>query len=130
MAEKVKVLEVTVPEAIGAGAPVLRALADAKINIVAFCGFTMGPEATLTFVVEPGKEAAAKTALKKPAGKVTAYDAVLVAAGNKPGAMAGLTEKLAAAKVNIKWAYATTAGKNAAIVFVVDSAAKAVKAFK
>jgi len=128
MAVKVKVIQVCFPGAVGAGAPILRALAEAKINILAFCGYTMGAEATLTFVVGPGKEAAAKELLKKIGCKVETYDAVWIEVGNKPGTLAKITEKLAAGKVNINWAYATASGKKSAIVLIVSSAAKALKA--
>jgi hypothetical protein len=128
MAEKVKVMQVTVPDTIGAGAKVLSALAEAKVNMVAFCGYTMGKDATMTFIVEPGKEAAAKAAMKAIKCKTTAIDAVVVALANKAGALAIVLEKLAAAKVNLDYAYATTAGRNAAAVLTVSSVAKALKA--
>ncbi len=128
MATKVKVINVCFPDGIGAGAPMIRALADAKINLAAFCGYSMGPEATLTFVVEPGKEADAKKALKKPGHDVKTFDGICVELSNKPGALAAVTEKLAAANVNVNYAYATVAGKKAAVVLMVSSPAMALKA--
>ena len=56
--------------------------------------------------------------------------AFVVRLRNKPGALARVAGRLAKEKVNIKSAYATTAGRGAAVVFTVGSVKKARKVLR
>jgi hypothetical protein len=130
MAAKAKEIIVSFDEVIGGGAKVFRLLADAKINIVAVCGYAMEGCATIDFLTGRGQEAKAKAVLKKAGYDVETADVITVTLNDKPGALAAVAEKLAAAKVNIEYAYATVKGAKALAVFNVSSPAKALKALK
>jgi hypothetical protein len=76
-------------------------------------------------VSNPGK---AKRALNRAKYRPREEHAFVVRLRNEPGALARVAEKLAKARINIKSAYATTAGRGGAtVVFTVGSAAKARK---
>jgi len=123
-----KQISVKVENKIGAGAELIRLLADAEVNVIAFIGWTADPAyGILQFIT--GDYAKAKKAMKKARFETTATDVVWAEIPNRPGALADAAEKLAAAHVNIEYAYATTGGrKDALAVFRVDKPAKALKA--
>ncbi len=123
---KAKEFIVNLKDTPGAGAAVFRALADAKVNLVSMCGYGDGKGAQLLFV--SGDYVKAKDALKKAKIKSKAKDVLLVDLNNKAGAVAEVTEKLAAKNINLEYAYATTSGRNAMAVFRVAGPAKALKA--
>jgi hypothetical protein len=107
----------------GVLASVSRALADARVNIVALSAAEAAGRGKIRMIVNnPG---AAKRALKKAKYRVSDEQAFTVRVGNKPGALARVVQKLAKARVNIKSAYATTAGRRATVVITVGNAAKA-----
>jgi len=128
MAKVQKAKEISVPmkNEAGAGAAIFKVLADAKVNLISICGYGEKKKAVMMFVCDD--YAAAKKALKKAKFKSTAVDVLLVDLSNKPGAMAMVTEKLAAKNISIDYTYATTSGKNAMAVFRVPGPAKAIKA--
>jgi len=130
MAIKAKELMVTVPDTVSTGAKILRSIANAKINMLAFCGYSMEGKAFLTMVVGKGKEAEAKKVLKKAGYSVITNDVLLVEIGHKTGALAVVTEKLAAANINIPYAYASAIGKRSLVVLGVANTGKALKALK
>lgn len=108
----------------GVLATLARTLADAGVNITAICaGDAAGRGKIRVLVNNPGK---AKRALRRAKYRASEEPAFVVRLPNKPGALARVTAKLARARVNIKSAYATTAGRRSAVaVFTVGSAAKA-----
>jgi hypothetical protein len=107
----------------GVLASVSRALADARVNIVALSAAEAAGRGKIRMIVNnPG---AAKRALKKAKYRVSDEPAFAVRVGNKPGGLARVVQKLAKARINIKSAYATTAGRRATVVITVSNAAKA-----
>jgi hypothetical protein len=116
-------LILTLPSKPGVLASVSRALADARVNIVALSAAEAAGRGKIRMIVNnPG---AAKRALKKAKYRVSDEQAFTVRVGNKPGALSRVVQKLAKARVNIKSAYATTAGRRATVVITVGNVAKA-----
>jgi len=113
MAYRIKEFNVTVQDATGAGASVFGILATAKINLKAVCGWTSDKDgnAVLQFLVDTGQEDVAAAALRRAKFTFKTADVVAVEVKNKIGAMAEITAKLAAANVNIDYAYAAAATK-------------------
>ena len=100
-----------------------RALADAGVNITALSAGDRSSSGKLRIVVnDPGR---AKRALKAAKLRANEEPAFVVRLRNKPGTVARVAEKLARARINIKSAYATTAGRSGAVVLTVSSPAKA-----
>ena len=109
----------------GVLAQLARTLADAGVNIVSLSASAVSGRGKIRLIVNnPGK---AKRALRRATYRVSEEPAFVVRLRNKPGTLARVAGKLAKARVNIKSAYATTAGRGAAVVFTVGSAAKARK---
>jgi predicted amino acid-binding ACT domain protein len=134
MAETIRRVEyyyVVVPDKPGAGASVLSALREGGVNLLAYLGVPAGrgrsqidlvPEDPATF-----KQAARKAGLKLSRAK----RAFLLEGDDRIGAVAALTQRLAAAKVNVTAACATAAGggRYGLILWVPPASyAKAVKA--
>jgi hypothetical protein len=107
----------------GVLAKVTRTLADAGVNIIGLhTSDTAGRGKLRMLVSDPAR---AKEALATAKYRVSEEPAILLTLDNRPGALAGVTEKLAQAKINIKCAYATTEGGRATAVLVVSNADKA-----
>jgi hypothetical protein len=107
----------------GVLAKIARALADAGVNITGFCAGDAAGRGPLRILVNnPGK---ARRALRKLGYRAAEEPAFVVRMRNKPGTLARVTEKVAKARINIKSAYATTAGGAASVVMTVGSPAKA-----
>jgi len=104
MAETIRQVEhysATVTNKIGEGARVLGALRDAGVNLIALWGYPHGSgKATIEFIPENGAAfvAAAKSAKLKLSKKQIAFH---VRGADRPGAIAEICARLAAAKVNI-----------------------------
>ena len=113
MAEMIRRVEyyyVVVPDKPGAGAGVLNALRDAGVNLLAYLGFPASRGKSQIDLV-PEDPAVFKMAAKKAGLKLSrAKRAFLVEGDDRIGVVADLTQKLAAAKVNITAACATAAG--------------------
>ncbi len=109
----------------GVLAQLARTLADAGVNIVSLSASAAAGRGKIHLIVnDPGK---AKRALRRARYRLSEQPAFVVRLRNKPGTLARVAGKLAKARVNIKSAYATTAGRGAAVVFTVGSTAKARK---
>ena len=93
----------------GEGARVLKALRDEGINLLAFSGFPQGRKAQIDFIPENSVafEAAAGRAGLKLSKKKSGF---LVQGDDRPGAVAGIMEKLADAKINVTAIDALSAG--------------------
>jgi hypothetical protein len=116
-------LTLTLQSKPGVLARVARALADAGVNITALSAGDRSSSGKLRIVVnDPGR---AKRALKAAKLRANEEPAFVVRLRNKPGTVARVAEKLARARINIKSAYATTAGRIGAVVLTVSSPAKA-----
>lgn len=130
---KVAYFAMDVPDKPGEGARILKALADAGVNLLAFSGFPSGRKAQLDFIPEDVAlfKKAAKMAKIKPRPQKTGF---LVQGNDRKGAVAHLLQTLADKKINVTAIDAVTAGggRYAAILWVkpkdVNKAAKALGA--
>ena len=122
-------LVLTLRSKTGVLAGISRALADAKVNILSLSAAEAAGRGKIRIVVN--KPTLAKRALRKARVRFVEEVAFAKRLSNKPGALARITEKLAKARVNIKSAYATTAGRGGAtVVFTVGSTKKARKVLR
>ena len=126
---KITQLTVTAQSKPGALAKVARALADAGVNITAVCASESAGRGKLRMVVtDPGR---AKQALADAKIRCGEEPALLLTIEDRPGTLATVASRLAAAKINIKCAYATTVvagGGPCHLVVAVANAEKAEKA--
>lgn len=108
----------------GVLAKLARVLADAGVNITALCAAETAGRGKIRMVVSDTARAVdALKVAKIRAGQETVLTLTL---DNRPGALAGVAEKLAGGKINVKCAYATTAGAGSAtVVLTVSNADKA-----
>ncbi len=130
---KVAYFAMEVPNRPGEGARVLRALADAGVNLLAFSGFPSGRKAQLDFI--PEDVAAFKNAVKVAKIKTRVQKfGFLVQGDDRKGAVADLFKMMAEKKINVTAidAVSAGAGRYGAILWVgtkdVSKAAKALKA--
>ncbi len=89
----------------GVLAKVCRTLADAGVNITALCAPEAPRRGKVRLLVSDVPRA--KESLKAGKYRVTEEGAMTVVIQNRPGTFAGIAEKLAEARVNIKCAYVT-----------------------
>jgi hypothetical protein len=100
-------------------------LRDAGINISAVDAAAIAGRAKVRLLVDnPDK---AKDALKAAKIRFSEEEAIAVELDNRPGALAELAGKLSQAKINIKYAYATTSEGSAktTVILAVPDVAKA-----
>jgi hypothetical protein len=110
----------------GVLAQLARTLADAGVNIVTLSADAVSGRGKIRVVVNDA--VTAKRALRRAKYRFSEEPAFVVRLRNKPGALARVAEKVAKGRVNIKSAYATTAGRGSAtVVLTVGSVAKARK---
>jgi hypothetical protein len=109
MIRKVQYFYVMAPDRPGEGARALETLRAAGVNLLAFSGFPVGKRAQLDFVPEnpAAFRAAAKRAKWKVVGPKTGF---VVDGDDRPGVVAGILGRLAAAKVNVTATDAVCAG--------------------
>lgn len=125
---KVTQITVTAESKPGVLAKVSEVLASAGINIVAVCAGDVTGRGKIRLVVsDPSRARQVLAAAKIRCGE---EPALLLSMEDRPGTLAGIAAKLAAAKINIKCAYATTAGGGgkAQVVVVVANPEKAERA--
>jgi hypothetical protein len=116
---KVSYYYTMVPNRPGAGARVLSALKDARVNLLAFSGFPEGRESQLDFVPEDG--GAFLRAMRKHGFKLSARKTgFLVEGSDRIGAVAAIHAKLANARINVTAmdAVCTRGGRYAALLWV------------
>jgi len=119
-------LTVRVKSKPGVLAELAKTLADARVNIASLSAEGAGGRGKIRIIVNDATKA--KRALRRAKYRATTEEpAFVVRMRNKPGALARVAGKLGKARVNIKSAYATTAGRGATVVFTVGSAKKARK---
>jgi hypothetical protein len=120
-------LTLTLQSKPGVLAQVSRTLAAAGVNIVALSAAeTAGRGKIRLLVSDPGR---AKEALKAAKLRPAEEPAIVLTLEDRPGALADACEKLAAAKINIKACYATTAGGGMArVVLTVPNVDRAERA--
>ena len=122
-----------VPNTAGQGSKILAALAEEGVNLLAFSGFPSGRRAQLDLV--PEDSAALKRAAKKLKLKLSPRKTGFLLQGDdRVGAMTGILDALAKAKISVTACDAVTAGNGrfAAIFWVkpkkVAKAAKLLRA--
>ena len=109
----------------GVLAKISQALAGAGVNITAICAAETAGRGKVRMVVSD--PARAKEALKAAKLRCGEEPALVLTLEDRPGALARVADRLAAAKINIKCAYATTGGMggSATVVLSVSNADKA-----
>ena len=106
---KTDYFSVQVSNRAGKGARLMAALRDQGVNLLAFTGFPNGARAQVDFV--PENSAALRRAAKKMKLNLGKRKTVFLLQGDdRVGAIAGVLEKLAAARINITAMDAVTAG--------------------
>lgn len=114
MADTVRLVEyfyVMAPHKPGVGAALLAELRQAGVNLLAFSGFPSGRGAQIDFV--PEDPAAFRAVAKKAKWKITGPKRALLLEGeDRPGVIAEVMGKLAAAKINVTAIDALCAGAN------------------
>jgi len=103
----------------GVLAKLSRVLADAGVNITGLCAAETAGRGKIRMVVSD--TARALDALKAAKYRPSQETALTLTLENRPGALAGVAEKLSQGKVNIKCVYATTAGFGGATVVLTAS---------
>ena len=101
-------LTLTLESKPGVLAKISQALAGAGVNITAICAAETAGRGKIRMVVSD--PARAKEALKVAKLRCGEEQALVLTLEDRPGALARVAEKLAAAKINIKCAYATSGG--------------------
>jgi hypothetical protein len=112
----------------GVLAQLAKTLADAKVNINSLSADAVSGRGKIRVIVNDA--VAAKRALRRAKYRFSEEPAFVVRLRNKPGSLARVAGRLAKEKVNIRSAYATTAGRGAAVVFTVGSVTKARKVLR
>jgi hypothetical protein len=107
----------------GVLAKLARTLAEASVNMTALCAPETADRGKIRLLVSD--VARAKEALKTAQYRFSEEQALTVILENRPGTFAGLAEKLAQARINIKCAYVTGEGGNQFVVLSVSNADKA-----
>ena len=122
---KVTQLTLTLESKPGVLAKISQALAGAGVNITAICAAETAGRGKVRMVVSD--PARAKEALKAAKLRCGEEPALVLTLEDRPGALARVADRLAAAKINIKCAYATTGGMggSATVVLSVSNADKA-----
>ncbi len=110
-------LTLTLQSKPGVLAKVCQALARAGVNITAICAAETAGRGKLRLVVSD--PARAKEALKAAKLRCGEEQVLMLTLEDRPGALARVAERLAAAKINIKCAYATTGGMGGTSMVVV-----------
>jgi hypothetical protein len=109
----------------GVLAQLTKTLADAGVNIASLSADSVSGRGKIRVIVSD--PATARRALRRGKYRFTEEPAFVVRMRNRPGTLARLAGKLAKERVNIKAAYATTAGRGGAsvVITVGGNAAKA-----
>jgi hypothetical protein len=115
------------PDKVGLLNEISTELANAGVNVVTICAYSM--EGKASFMMITSDNAKAMEVLKGKGYDVKDYEVVLYDLENKVGAMAEMTKKLADAGVNMEYFYGTTGAPEAPALLVFKSSnnAKAVE---
>ncbi len=126
IARKEKELQVGGPNKLGTGAAIFGALREARVNVAASCCYSEGSRAKFLLVVN--KIPQARRALRKAGYQVESRDVILARLPNRAGIFSKLLERVAAARVDVDYSYASATGKSALVVLKTSSDQKAIKA--
>lgn len=128
-ASKTKQISFVTPDEIGILAKVSGGIAGAKININALSACSMQDKGY--FMIVTDNNIKAKRALTKAGFEVTEEDVILVEMPNRVGEMQKVAAKIAAAGVNISYAYATVgSGRSTFCIFKTNNDKKAIRAIE
>jgi hypothetical protein len=122
---RVTQITVTLQNKPGTLAQLCSTLRDAGVNISAVVASEIRGRGKVRLLVDsPDK---AKDALKAAKIRFSEEEAIAIELDNRPGALGEVAEKLAKAKINIKYAYATTSegSTKATVILAVPDVAKA-----
>jgi hypothetical protein len=122
---KVTQIVVTLQNKPGSLARLCSTLKDAGVNISAVHGAVVAGRGKVRLLVDnPDK---AKDALKAAKIRFSEEEAIAIELDNRPGALGEIAEKLAQAKINIKYGYATTSEEStkATVIMAVPNVQKA-----
>jgi hypothetical protein len=122
---RVTQIAVTLQNKPGTLAKLCSTLRNAGVNISAVDGAVIAGRGKVRLLVDnPDK---AKDALKAAKVRFSEEEAIAIELDNRPGALGEVAEKLAQAKINIKYGYATTseASTKATVILAVPDVAKA-----
>jgi hypothetical protein len=126
-ATKVNNLIVETPDKVGMMAKVCSAISDAGVNIKAISASVKARKGHFMLLTEDNSKA--KEALKSAGLKVKEEEAVAVELEDEVGAAKRMAQKLAYAKVNLKYCYGSTGnGTTALLVFNSSNNEKAIRA--
>jgi len=122
-----KELNFMAPDKVGLLNEISKSLADAGVNIVSLTAYEMDGNASFMMVTSDSSKAS--EVLGSKGYKVDLNEVVLYELENKIGAMTSVTDKLAAAGINMRYMYGTTGTPDtpALLVFASDNNAKAVE---
>jgi hypothetical protein len=111
----------------GSLARVCEALAEAKINIIAFTTSDTVDHSVVRMVVSDAPKALA--VFEERSALVVESEVLLIPGDNRPGSLATIAMKLAEAKINIEYAYCATSpnAKNGLLVLRANNCKKALK---
>jgi len=123
-------LIISVHNEVGMLAKISGLIADAGINLVAVCGYTIDNRGFVVIVTEDN--AKAKKILKGKNFDVREEEVILVTLDNKPGALKDVTEKIAKVGVDLTLVYGSVVpkGKESRIVLVSEDNATALAAIR
>jgi len=121
-----KELNIRLPDRPGTLGKLCRALADRKVNIVAFQSIPLEGESLVRFVVND--PATAKQVLDSERLSHTETEVAQIKLRNRPGELANAASKLGEANININYAYSGLDPDNSPLlVFGVSEVAQAAK---
>ena len=122
---RVTLIVVSMQNRPGTLAQVCSALGKAGVNITALLAPEIRGKGKVRLLVDNLDKA--KDALKAAKIRFGEEEAIAVELDNKPGALGEVAEKLAQAKINIRYAYATTSegSAKATVILAVPDVAKA-----
>lgn len=108
-------IEVEIPNKPGSLAALLQTLADAGVEVRAFCGYGMEKLGMVMLVPADAKKA--KAALKKAGYQgVQTTHVVVATVKDRRGAGAAVAARAAKKRINLDYAYATGTGKGTGVV--------------
>lgn len=125
-AVKIKQILATTENRVGMLAQVSSVIAEAGVNIAAICAYGEKGKAHFMIVTTDNKKAV--SALGKKGYDAKEEDAVKVLLENKVGALQGMAKKLAAADIDLNYAYGTVGegSQPASIIFSSNNNDKAI----
>jgi hypothetical protein len=114
---------------IGILAKIFVALSNSRVNVEALCAF--GEKDNGTFLIYTFDHEKAKKALESAGYEVNTEEVVVATLANRVGAAEEMTNKIAQARINVKYCYGSTGdGKHTLFIISTENNSKALKALK